>query len=863
MPYSFPTLLLAAAAPAALALPPLLEQLRRGPSDVSLARSRRTELGVVDYLPYESLEAPDTVLTTYGALGALYEVVFDDTSLLGDTDALRHEAWKNDALRRLGRGWMVQTYAMKSEAHPLDMPAYVTSDAHRVLCESHVAAVSGERRQLRHLVALTYLPPTETNTKAKKLVFTGEAPIEVSYEKVVAAFERGLNSVEDSLRRVSRMRRLGTHPNDPARTELVESIFEILWDEVQPIRQPVPFEPFAIGELLAARDISPVGLTPILGGKHLRVLSVYGVPAKTQPGMMEAFLRAPATGCRFSVRCIFQEAEQAQKRLETGRRMWAGQRVAPLSKALPGGGAGGRENRFAALNEEKTEEALLANAVGQVSWAHWSAKAVFLNENLDTLNDGVREVRKALRSVGFTVNEETVNAFDGYLGHLPFDGHHDVREGQVHTLNAARMWPSSSRWPGRETWNCKHCGPTTVPALHGITNTGESFYFDPHDGEDTQSFVAIAAPGGGKTTDLNTLAANYRRTPTDQVFSIDKNRGQLVTCKFLGGDYRENEQYSLFDGIERPEKAQFLEKFLRHLGAINGVKIEAEQKAIIKSTLQLMVQNPPRHRSLSTFINNLSMRDTEGKLSEELAQYAVGGAYNGIFDGVGSDRGTKPYEVHELGHLLGSHQDRENQVAAPVLLWILNSFEDRLPGHRTIIPIDEAWSALRSPLVAELLEEELRTIRFRHAGIAFFTHSLAEVSNSTIGSIIFTTCKQRLIYPNPEAAGASREFFEGLDLNSAAIDAIKNGVPKRDLFLSSANRFGAFQLPRSPAELAVYGCTGKDEVVQAARLMEDHPEDWRERHLRAYGCNREADRLRSLRRQDVLNPKSILEAITA
>lgn len=579
--------------------------------------------------------------------------------------------------------------------------------------------------------------------------------------------------------------------------------------------------------------------------------------------MMEAFLRAPATGCRFAVRCIFQDTEQAQKRLETGRRMWAGQRVARLSTALPGGGAGGRENRFAALNEEKSEEALLANAVGHVSWAHWSAKAVFLNENLDTLGDAVREVRKALRSVGFTVNEETVNAFDGYLGHLPFDGFHDVREGQVHTLNAARMWPSSSRWAGRETWNCKHCGPVTVPALHGITNTGESFYFDPHDGEDTQSFIGIGAPGGGKTTDLNYVSGSYRREARDQVFAIDKNRVQLVTCKFLGGDYHENEQYSLFDGIERPEKTQFLEKFLRHLGAINGIAIEAEQKAIVKSTLALLAKNPPRHRSLSTFVSNLSTRDVEGKLSEALAQYAAGGAYRGIFDGVGSERGTNSYEVHELGHLLGSHQDRENHVASPVVLWVLNSFEERLPEHRTLIQIDEAWSALRSPSVAELLEEELRTLRFRHAGIGFFTHSLAEVANSTIGSIILTTCKQRLIYPNPEAAGASREFFEDLDLNAVAIDAIKNGVPKRDIFLSSANRFGAFALPRSPAELAVYGCTGRDEVADAVRLIEEHPDDWRERHLRNYGCNREADHLRSLRRQDALHAGSIMEAITA
>jgi type IV secretory pathway VirB4 component len=844
-----------------MTVPSLIESLRRGPTDVSFSRSRRTELGVVDYLPYQELVEPDVMLTTYGALGSIFEVQFEDTSVLSDEDALRHEAWKNDALRRLGRGWMIHTYALRSKADPLEVAAFVTSDAHRVLCESHVEHASRDRRRLRHLVALTYLPPTETNTKLKKLVFSGESPIEVSYERVRAQFERGLLSFEGSLRRVAKTRRLGTHPQDASRSELLEAIFELLWDEAQPIRQPVPFEPFAVGEFLAARDISPVGTKPKVGNKHLRVLSVYGVPSKTQPNMMEAFLRASTAGCRFSVRCIFQNAEQAKAKLDTTRRQWAGQRTSMASKMIPG--SPGREDRFAALNEEKSEDALLAAAVGSVAWAHWTAKAVFLNEDFDALTDAIEAVRTSLQSVGFTVNEETVNIIDGYFGHVPFNGHHDVREGQVHTMNAARMWPSSSRWAGRQTWNCKHCGPVTEPVLRGITTTSEDFFFDSHDEEDTQSFVAIGSPGAGKTSDLNTFAANYRRTLNDQVFGIDKNRGQLVTCKFLGGDYRENEQYCLFDGIDRIEKRRFLEKFLVNLGVINGVDIEAEQRSIVKRTLEMMVQNASEHRSLSTFVNYLSASDSEGKLSAALSQYAEGGAHYGIFDGVGSDHGTNSYEVHELGGLLGGHQDKEALVAGPVLIWILNSFEDRLPGHRSTILVDEAWSALRSAPVAALLEDELRTMRYRHAGIGFFTHSLAEVQNSTIGKVIFATCKQRLIYPNSEAQGASREFFEALDLNNAAIDAIKNGVLKRDIFLSVNNRFGAFQLPRSPAELAVYACTGRDEVAAAVRLMEDHPDDWRSRHLDAYGCKREADRLRSLQRQQIVNSETIQEALKA
>ncbi len=300
-----------------------------------------------------------------------------------------------------------------------------------------------------------------------------------------------------------------------------------------------------------------------------------------------------------------------------------------------------------------------------------------------------------------------------------------------------------------------------------------------------------------------------------------------------------------------------------NLGVVNKVDVGEEHRTIVGNTLKMMLQLPAPHRSLSTFLNSLSAMDREGKFSRALAQYAEGGVYHGILDGVGSNQGTNSYEVHELGHLLGGQADREDKVAAPVLIWILNSFEDRLPGHRTIIPIDEAWAAARTVSVAALLDEELRTLRYRHAGIGFFTHSFAELAKSSIGDIIMTACKTRLIYPDPDAgSSASRAFFEKLELNEAMIDAIKNGVKKRDIFLSGSGRFAGFQLPRSAAELAVYGCTGKDEVSAAVALMENHPDDWRARHLEAYGCRKEAARLRSLRRSHTLNPETILEAIS-
>ncbi len=831
-------------------------QLRASPSDVSLRRSRRTELGMSDYLVNEELLEPNLVLTTYGALGALYEVTWEDTSTTDDLSRVLHGGRLNAALLRCNReGWMHQAYALKVAAEPLSLPSFIVNDAHRVLAESHIEAVSGSRYGLRHLVAMTYLPPAAEQLWWQKMVFSGELPVEASYERVRHDFDRGLQAYEDGIRRVGSIRRLATHPTDPTRNELLEAIFQILYDEVQPIRVGEPFEPCPIGGLLAARDIDPAGVKPKVGSKHLRVLSVFDYPSQTQPGMMDYFMRATVSGCRFATRSLFQSQDQAKSRFDFKRRTWAGQKTSAASKALPGEG-GGRVNRFAALNEEQTEEAILAIDMQRVAFVHFSAKLVFLNEDLDDLAEGMREATKAFSSAGLVVREETVNTLDGYFGHLPFDGYHDVREGQVHTANVARLWATSSAWPGRKTWNCNQCGSVTKPMLVGVTDTGEDFFFDPHD-EDTQSFIAIGAPGCGKSTDANTFAGNYRRAINDQVFGIDKNRGMLVTTMFLGGDYREDQRYSLFADLSLPRRI-YLVKFLGKLAQINNVEVVPNHLDEVKKALERMVEDDRRHRCLSTFLGQLEPY-VDDAVTGALAQYAVGGVHDGIFDGVGSYRGTNSYEVHELGALLGGNKD--GLVAAPVLLWILNSFEDRLPGHRTIILVDEAWSSLRSPLVAELLDEQMRTLRFRHAGIGFFTHSLADIKKSAIASTVFAACKTRLLYPNPEASTAFRDLYEDLDLTPAQIDRVKTGVLKRDCNLSANGRFGAFRIPRSAAELAVYGCTGYDEIAAARRLMLDHPDDWRERHLRSYGCDREADRLRSLRRQGTLNPHTIGKAL--
>ena len=63
------------AAAASGSVPYVFDRFRSAPQDVSFRSSRRMELGLADYLPFEEILEPEILLTTYGALGAMYEVV--------------------------------------------------------------------------------------------------------------------------------------------------------------------------------------------------------------------------------------------------------------------------------------------------------------------------------------------------------------------------------------------------------------------------------------------------------------------------------------------------------------------------------------------------------------------------------------------------------------------------------------------------------------------------------------------------------------------------------------------------------------------------------------------------------------------
>ncbi len=796
---------------------------------MNLAEYRRRPALLADWLPWAGLVAPGVVLNKDGSFQrtARFRGPDLDSATAGELVAIT--ARLNNALRRLGSGWALFVEAERREA--ADYPRSTFPEPLSWLVDEERRAgfeEAGSHFESRYHVTQLYLPPEESHSRAAGLIYENAG--ETRDQRRVDWRERLQGFVAETERFHGLLE--GVMPEigwlDDAAT------LAHLHASVSTRRQAVavPEVPMHLDALLADEALTG-GLAPMLGHKHLRVLTVRGFPTSTWPGLLDELNRL-GFAYRWSTRFLFLDKAEAERELGRLRRQWFAKRkniVALLretifqqeSPLVDSDAANKAADADAALQELGSDE---------VAYGYVTSTLAVLDPNAAAADEKLRAAERVIQGRGFVTIPETLNAVEAWLSSLPGHTYANVRQPIVSTLNLAHLMPVSAVWAGQER-NAHLDGP---PLIVTRTDGATPFRLVTHIG-DVGNTLVVGPIGMGKSVLLATMALQFRRYAGARIFAFDMGRSIRATILGLGGEHYDlgtsqedgggkGENGMAFQPLARIDRegyrtwaAEWVEGRLIH----EGVAVGPEEREAVWSALGSLASAPVEQRTLT----GLSVLLQSNMLRQALAPYVLGGAHGKLLDADHNRLGGADVQGFEMEELMHS-----KAAVLAVLRYLFARFEERLDGAPTLLILDEAWLFLDDPVFAARIRQWLKTLRKKNASIVFATQSLADVKDSAIAPAIIESCASRIFLPNPQATEPQiRAIYEGFGLNSRQIEIVATAQPKRDYYYQSRLGNRVFDLDLGPVALAFAGASTPEhqrdiDAVSAAHGAQDFAAHW-------------------------------------
>ena len=769
---------------------------------LNLSEYRQRPALLADWLPWAGLVAPGVVLNKDGSFQRTARFRGPDLDSATQGELIATTARLNNALRRLGSGWALFIEAERRPAADYphsDFPeplSWLVDEERRATFEE-----SGSHFESHYHFTLAYLPAEESRARAAKLLYENTPTTGVDWRERLSAFVAETDRIYDLLDGV--MPEIAWLDDSQTLTYLHATVSTRRYSMV------VPEVPFHLDALLANAPLIG-GLAPMLGDKHLRVVTVRGFPTSTWPGILDDLNRL-GFAYRWSTRFLCMDKAEAEKELGRLRRQWFAKRKNVLALL--------RESIFQqesplvdtdANNKSGDADAALQElGSDQVAFGYATATVTVFDADGDLVDEKLRQVERVIQGRGFVTIPETLNAVEAWLSSVPGNAYANVRQPIVSTLNLAHLMPVSAVWAGPEKNEHLDGPPLIVTRTEGAT----PFRLVTHIGDVGHTLVA-GPTGMGKSVLLATLAMQFRRYPGSRIFAFDMGRSMRATILGLGGEH-----YDLgadggiaFQPLARIDRegyrtwaAEWIEGRFRH----EGVSIGPDEKVAIWSALGSLAGAPVEQRTLTGF----SVLLQSNALRQALAPYVLGGAHGKLLDADRDRLGVGDVQCFEMEELMHS-----KAAVLAVLGYLFARFDERFDGAPTLLILDEAWLFLDDPVFAARIRQWLKTLRKKNVSVIFATQSLADIKDSTIAPAIIESCASRIFLPNPQATEPQiRTIYEGFGLNSRQIEIVATAQPKRDYYYQSRLGNRLFDLDLGPITLAFAGAS----TPQDQRLIDE------------------------------------------
>jgi len=786
---------------------------------INLSEYQSKPRALADYLPWACLVAPGVVLNKDGSFQRTAGFRGPDLDSSTSEELVAICARINNALKRFGSGWALYFEASRdpaltySSSQWRDPVAWLIDKERRSLFEGWT-----EDRFLfesSYYFTFAFMPPADTVGRLEEML------IERIDDERLTAKDHLTQFIYETEKALSLLGNLLPHAaflND-------DETLTYLQNCISPKRQFVktPETPAYLDAVLGGVDLIG-GLEPVLGGEHLRVISIQGFPSMTEPGLLDD-LNDLGFCYRWMTRYLPMDKLEATKVLTKYRRQWFAKRkslVALLREVLS-------NEATPLVDNDADNKAIDADAALQslgddhVAFGYMTTAIAVQNKSSSAADEMIREIERVIEGRGYVTIRESVNAIDAWLGTLPGLPYANVRQPIVHTLNLAHMMPLSAVWAGPAE-NKHLAGP---PLMYATTESQTPFRVVTHQ-TDVGHTAVIGPTGSGKSVLLSLLALQFRRYKDAQVFIFDKGGSATAATAGIGGNHFElggdrslcfQPLADIDDEAERAWALEWLDGLLAH----EGVEITPEVKENVWTALNSLSSAPRKERTMT----GLSALLQSNLLRQALLPYTLEGAHGALLDADTESLGASDWQCFEMEELM--HQ---KSLVLPVLTYLFHKLEARFDGKPTFLALDEAWVFLDNPIFAERIREWLKVLRKKNVSVFFFMQSLSDISKSSIAPTIIESCLTRMFLPNTRATEPQqRAIYEMFGLNGRQIGIIGSATPKKHYYFQSRSGNRLFDLALGPVALSFCGAGSKKDLtdiqaVKAAPSVNGFGPDW-------------------------------------
>jgi len=776
---------------------------------LNLAEYRSRADRLADHLPWAALVAPGVVLNKDGSFQRTLLFRGPDLESATEAELVSACARANNVLKRFGSGWALFFDAERREA--ASYPDSDFPDAASWLVDRERRAgflAEGAHFESRYRLTFVWLPPMDkVDSAGRSLVERPDTEQGRDWHTALAGFvaetDRALDLLSGFMPEIRAL--------DDAET------LTYLHSTVSARHHPVtvPDTPMYLDGLLADTPLVG-GLEPMLGGKHIRTLTVMGFPNVSRPGILDT-LNHQDFGYRWVTRFLPLDKSDAVKALTKLRRQWFNKRksiTALLREVL--------YNQPVQLMDSDADNkvvdadlALQELGGDHVGFGYLTTTITVVDDDRQAVEDKVRAVERIVNGLGFTTMRESVNAVEAWLSSLPGHLYANIRQPLVHTLNLAHLMPLSSVWAGPMR-NAHLDGP---PLLYASTAGSTPFRLSTHVG-DVGHMLVVGPTGAGKSVLLALIALQFRRYPRSQVYIFDKGFSARAAVLAMGGahhalglgaDAGDTLAFQPLRRIDDPTERSWAAEWIAALFAHEKVTVTPEVKDAVWSALNSLASAPAEERTLT----GLALLLQSNALRVALGAYTLDGPYGRLLDAAEQNLAFADAQCFETEALMG-----QAGVVAPVLTYLFHRLEERFDGRPTLLILDEAWIFLDHPLFAARIREWLKVLRKKNVAVLFATQSLADIASSSIAPAIIESCPQRILLPNDRAIEPqSREAYERFGLNERQIELVSRATPKRHYYLQSARGNRLFELRLGPIGLTLCGASDPASQAMIDRLL--------------------------------------------